>query len=111
MIRFNNDYSENCHQAVLDYIATRMHEQNAGYGTDNYCIKAAELIKTKCDNENVAVHFLSGGTQANLVLICAALRPHQAVIAAKTAHIHVHETGAIEAVGVGGAASTLECAG
>lgn len=99
MIRFNNDYSESCHQAVLDFVAARMNEQNAGYGTDDYCFKAAELIKAKCHSENIAVHFIAGGTQANLVLISAALRPHQAVIAAKTAHIHVHETGSIEAVG------------
>ena len=99
MIRFNNDYSEICHETVLNYISSRSAEQNAGYGMDDYCVKAADLIKKQCENEHVAVHFLVGGTQANLVLISAALRSYQAVIAAASAHIHVHETGAIEAVG------------
>lgn len=99
MIRFNNDYSETCHQAVLDYISEHISEQNPGYGTDLYCEMAADLIRKKCDSENASVHFLTGGTQANLVLITAALRPHQAIIAANSAHIHVHETGAIEATG------------
>ena len=40
-----------------------------------------------------------GGTQANLTVISAALRPHQGVIGAVSAHIHVHETGAVEASG------------
>ena len=99
MIRFNNDYSQSCHEAVLNYISGSFCEQNAGYGLDDYCVRASELIKKQCENENIAVHFLVGGTQANLVLISAALRPYQAVIAAESAHIHVHETGAIESVG------------
>ncbi len=99
MRRFNNDYSETCHEAVLEYISTRCSEQNPGYGTDTYCTRAAELIRKACANERASVHFLIGGTQANLVLISDALRPHQAVVAAKSAHINVHETGSIEAVG------------
>lgn len=40
-----------------------------------------------------------GGTQANLTVIAAALRPHQGAIGADTAHINCHETGSIEATG------------
>ena len=75
MIRFNNDYSEACHEAVLNYILAHSHEQNPGYGVDDYCARAAGLIKRKCGNDRLSVHFLSGGTQANLVMISAALRP------------------------------------
>jgi threonine aldolase len=45
------------------------------------------------------VHFISGGTQANLVVISSALRPYESVIACDSAHIYVHEAGAIEATG------------
>ena len=45
------------------------------------------------------VHFITGGTQTNLITIAAALRPWQAVIATDKGHISVHETGAIEATG------------
>jgi threonine aldolase len=48
---------------------------------------------------DVAIHFLTGGTQTNLTAISAFLRPHHAAIAAITGHINVHETGAIEATG------------
>jgi threonine aldolase len=45
------------------------------------------------------IHFLTGGTQANLTALSAFLRPHEAAIAAATGHIATHETGAIEATG------------
>ena len=40
-----------------------------------------------------------GGTLANTIVISAALRPWEGVIAATTGHINVHETGAIESSG------------
>lgn len=99
MIYFNNDYSEGCHEKVLErLIATNM-EQTLGYGEDEYCAAAAARIKKKCGRDDVAVHFLVGGTQANLTVIDAALRPHQGALGADTAHINVHETGAVEATG------------
>ncbi|MEG1448676.1 MAG: beta-eliminating lyase-related protein, partial [Oscillospiraceae bacterium] len=40
-----------------------------------------------------------GGTQANFTIISSILKPYQGVISAKTGHINIHETGAIEATG------------
>lgn len=99
MIYFNNDYSEGCHPAVLEALCTTNFEQTPGYGEDTHCARAASLIRSLCENEDVAVHFLVGGTQANLTVIAAALRPHQAAVCADSGHIHVHETGSIEATG------------
>ena len=55
--------------------------------------------REKCNAPDAAVHFLVGGTQTNLTVIAAALRPHQGVISAESGHVNVHETGAIEATG------------
>ena len=99
MIYFNNDYSEGCHPRILKKLTATNFEQTPGYGTDAYCTSAAELIKKLCKDETVNVHFLVGGTQTNLTVIAAALRPYQAVISAVSGHINVHETGAIEATG------------
>lgn len=99
MIYFNNDYSEGCHPKVLERLAETNMTQTAGYGTDEYCSAAADKIRALCCNEALAVHFLVGGTQANLTVIDAALRPHQAVLGAVSAHINTHETGAVEATG------------
>jgi len=99
MIRFDSDYCEGAHPNVLQKLIDTNMEQTAPYGEDLYCRLAAELIKEKCSNQEVDVHFLVGGTQTNLTLISAALRPHQGVVAANTGHVSMHETGAIEATG------------
>ncbi len=99
MIRFASDYCEGAHPKVLEKLFETNYEQTATYGEDIYCKRAAELIKKECKCENIDVHFLVGGTQTNLVFISSALRSHQAVVSAKTGHIAVHETGAIEATG------------
>lgn len=99
MIRFNCDYSEGAHEKIMERLMQTNLEQTPGYGEDCYCEKARELIRAACGTEDADVHFLVGGTQTNLTVIAAALRPHQGVIGAGTAHINVHETGAIEACG------------
>ena len=96
---FHNDYNEVCHPAVFKRMQESAPLQMPGYSEDDACRSAAAKIRDLCGNEDLAVHFLVGGTQTNLTVIAAALRPHQAVIGAESAHINVHETGAIEATG------------
>lgn len=96
---FHNDYNEICHPAIMKRMQEMAALQMDGYGEDPCCASAAERIRKLCDNENLGVHFLVGGTQANLTVIAAALRPYQAALGAESAHINVHETGAIEATG------------
>lgn len=99
MIRFNCDYSEGAHPRILEKLAQTNLEQAPGYGQDTYCRQAADLIKSLCQTPQAEVHFLAGGTQTNLTVIAACLRPYQTVISADSGHINVHETGAIEATG------------
>ena len=99
MFSFTNDYSETAHPRVLQALADAAPEQNCGYGLDRHCQEAAELIRSLCAAPNADVHFAVGGTQANLLVIHAALRSFEAVIAASTAHVNTHETGAIETTG------------
>lgn len=99
MYLFHNDYNQICHPAILERMQKISTLQMDGYSEDICCQAAAKKIRALCERENVAVHFLVGGTQSNLTVIAASLRPHQAVIGAHSAHINVHETGAIEATG------------
>lgn len=99
MYSFRNDYSECCHPSILKRLTNMGSEANPGYGCDDYCRLAADKIRQVIAYPNAAVHFLVGGTQTNMTVIDAALRPFQAVIAASTGHINVHETGAIEGTG------------
>ena len=96
---FKNDYSEGCHPNILKaLIETNLVQQN-GYGLDYYSIEAENLIKKKIENSAAKVYFVSGGTQANIIVISAFLRPHESVISADLGHILNNETGAIEATG------------
>lgn len=99
MYCFNNDYSETTHPRIMEALLNAAQEQNTGYSMDTHSNHARELIKKEIKCSDADIHLLVGGTQTNLLVISAALRPHQAVIAAETGHINVHETGAIEATG------------
>lgn len=99
MIFFNNDYSEGCCQAILDKLVSTNLTQSGGYGMDPFCEDAATKIKALCKNDKLSVHFMVGGTQANMTVINAVLRPYQGVLSAVSGHINVHETGAVEATG------------
>ncbi len=99
MIDFRSDYLEGAHPSVLEKIATYNMTQSLGYGEDDHCARAADRIRELIDCPSADVHFVSGGTQANLTVISAILRPHQGVLSAITGHISEHEAGAIEATG------------
>ena len=99
MIYFNNDYCEGCHQRILDKLSDTNLVQTPGYGTDDYCLHAADLIRKHCGIDELDVHFLVGGTQTNLTVIDCALRSHQGALCPVSGHINVHETGAVEATG------------
>lgn len=97
---FMNDYSEGMHPKILEaMISENNGKQNPGYGLDVHCAEAARLICKAVDAPNAEVHFISGGTQTNLIAIAVALRPWECVIATQLGHISTHETGAIEATG------------
>ena len=99
MIRLNCDYLEGCHPSILEKLTATNLEQTPGYGADHYCQEAADAIRQVFSCPESAVHFLVGGTQANMTVIAAALRPYEGVLCAQTGHINVHETGAIESTG------------
>ncbi len=99
MYSFRNDYSEGAHPSILKAMSDENLNQKIGYGMDEICEQARSLIRKECNAEQADVHFLVGGTQANLTVIAAALRPYEAVIACESGHINVHETGSIEACG------------
>lgn len=99
MILFNNDYAEGAHPKVMERLLLTNMEQTVGYGEDPYCEAAREKVRKACQAPDADVHFLVGGTQANMTVISAALRPHQGAVCVQTGHINVHETGAVEATG------------
>lgn len=98
-ISFENDYNAGCHPDVLRELVATNEIRTGGYGLDAYCREAAGLIREACRAPGAEVHFLVGGTQANLIVAAGGLKPWQGVLSAGTGHINVHEAGAIEATG------------
>ena len=99
MIHFDCDYMAGAHPEVLDAIVRNNLVQTSGYGNDDFCHRAKQLIREACQAPQADVHFLVGGTQTNSTVLDALLSRTQGVLAADTAHINAHESGAIELTG------------
>ena len=96
MLYFTSDYTTGAHPDVMARLVATNLEHTVGYGADRYCAEARQLIREACQAPDALVQFLVGGTQTNATVIDALLRRHEGVMAADTAHINVHESGAIE---------------
>ena len=99
MLSFESDYIIGAHERVLEALIKTNNEVLSGYGNDIHTKNAAELIKKACGTPDSEVFFLTGGTQANAVVIATMLQKYEGVISAKTGHIALHEVGAIEYTG------------
>lgn len=99
MLYFASDYMAGGHPEVMKKLNETNLLHTVGYGCDEFTKKASEAILSKCGLPDGEVYFFEGGTQTNATVIDALLRHHEGVLCAETAHINVHEAGAIEATG------------
>ena len=100
MYFFLNDYNDIGRPEILEAILKAKDEYNIGYGFDSHSEKARNLIKKSLNNEDVDIHFVPGGTPANVLGVACGLRQENSVIAATSGHIEGHEAGSIEATGI-----------
>lgn len=99
MLYFTNDYSEGAHEKILQRLLDINREKLPGYGSDRYCASAKQKIREACACPQADIYFLAGGTQTNMTVIDAMLKPYEGVVAAVTGHISSHEAGAVEFTG------------
>lgn len=99
MISFESDYTNGAHPKILEALLRSNEETVPGYGNDPFCDSAKEKIRAAIKRPDADVFFISGGTQANAVVISAMLRGYEAAVAAVTGHINAHEAGAVEYTG------------
>lgn len=103
MLRFDTDYMAGCHPSLLEALTATNLEETPGYGDDPYTGKARRALLAACgcdpDDTKARCYFFIGGTQTNAVTLGAILPPCSGVLCADTAHINVHEAGAIELSG------------
>lgn len=99
MIHLESDYNNGAHPAVLRHFLDTNDERSQSYGDDCYSEHARQLIREACQAPNAQVYFLAGGTQTNATIIDCVLQPFEGVVCCETAHINVHEAGAVEFTG------------
>ncbi len=100
MYFFVNDYNDIGTDEILDALVAAKDEYNVGYGFDNHSNRARTLIKKALTNDNVDIHFVPGGTPANVLGLACGMRQENSVLAPISGHIEGHEAGSIEATGI-----------
>ena len=86
MIRFNNDYNRGAFDCILKALADTNTTSYPGYGEDEWCDKAEQIIKGLIGRDDSMIKFIPGATQANYVVVAAALSPVQSVIVWRKRH-------------------------
>jgi len=99
MIHLESDYNNGAHEAVLRHLLETNDERTQSYGDDRFSEQARALIRKACEAPEAQIWFLAGGTQTNATIIDCVLQPYEGVLCAETAHINVHEAGAVEFTG------------
>lgn len=99
MIHLESDYNNGAHEAVLRHFLDTNDERTQSYGDDRFSEQARALIREACEAPDAQIWFLAGGTQTNATIIDCVLQPYEGVLCAETAHINVHEAGAVEFTG------------
>lgn len=95
-LSFASDYEEGAHPAIVAELVRTNFFKTTGYGTDEFSESARKKIRAACNAPEAEIFFMVGGTQTNAVVISAALKSYEGVIAADSGHISIHEAGAIE---------------
>ncbi len=99
MLHFDSDYMNICHPLILQRMQQMQDCQMPGYGTDPISQSAREKVRRLCQCPDAEVQFLCGGTQTNMVMVNYLLRSFEGVLSADSAHVAIHESGAIEFTG------------
>ena len=96
---FESDYNNGAHPDVICHLLVTNGKQSQSYGFDEWSESARGKIRAACKCPDADIFFLVGGTQANATVIDGMLATYEGVIAVQTAHINVHEAGAVEFTG------------
>ena len=96
MLHLDNDYLQGAHPQILEALVASNSEDLAGYGMDAYTQAVQDRMRELCQCSEAQVRLVTGGTQANMLVIDTLLNDTEGVISADTGHVAVHESGAIE---------------
>jgi len=92
---FASDNNAGIHPEMIEAITAANDGHVIAYGDDPFTARAMKLFQ-KHFGHDVSVHFVFGGTGANVLGLKSITESYQAIICAETAHINVDECGAPE---------------
>lgn len=92
---FASDNNAGVHPEMIDAIAAANDGHVIAYGNDPYTARALKVFQ-KHFGKDIDVHFVFGGTGANVLGLKAITNSYEAVVCADTAHINTDECGAPE---------------
>ncbi|MCF0150858.1 MAG: aminotransferase class I/II-fold pyridoxal phosphate-dependent enzyme [Firmicutes bacterium] len=99
MLQFQCDYLQGCAPEILRRLENTNSQCFVGYGEDPVSASAIAKIRSFVGSDDADVWFVTGGTQANQLVIDAMLQPYEGVVSTTAGHVNVHESGAIEFTG------------
>ena len=99
VVHLESDYNNGAHEAVLRHLIETNDERTQSYGDDRFSNSARARIREVCEAPEAEIFFLAGGTQTNATILDCVLQPYEGVLCCDTAHINVHESGAVEFTG------------
>ena len=91
-----SDNHAGIHPRMLEAIGAANEGHVASYGHDPVSERGAAAVREALGAEDAAVRFVFNGTGANVLAMRAVLRPWEAVVCARSAHVNVDEGGAPE---------------
>lgn len=89
-----SDNQSGVHPQIMQALVNANVDHAESYGMDDATARACALFREQFGPCETA--FVFNGTAANVLAIAPFIRPHEAVICADTAHLHVDECGAPE---------------
>ena len=92
---FASDNNAGVHPEMIEAIRAANDGHVVAYGDDPFTDRAVKVFQ-KHFGKDIAVHFVFGGTGANVLGLKAITNSYEAVVCAETAHINVDECGAPE---------------
>jgi threonine aldolase len=92
---FASDNNAGVHPEVIEAVKAANDGHVIAYGGDPFTARATKLFQ-KHFGRDVAVHFVFGGTGANVIGLKAITESYNAIICARSAHVNVDECGASE---------------
>ncbi len=99
MVSFESDYNNGMLPQILQRLSGTNDVRTSGYGLDPFTQSAKAKIREAIGKPDAEVFMLVGGTQTNATMIDALLAGGEGVLCPETAHIAVHEAGAVETSG------------